>query len=81
MSSKVENNFESNLLNILDELSNYHRNKSELIEIYVAKRLEKSFKTYYATIERSLLYLQYREENNLLNKYKRTLWQKILLKT
>ena len=73
MSLTAGNNFKSNLNYILDDLSKHHRDKSELIEMYVAKRLEKSFKTYYATVERALLYLQYREENNLLNKYKRTL--------
>lgn len=73
MNSKAGNNFETSLYNILDDLSKYHRDKSDLIELYVAKRLEKSFKTYYATVERALLYLQYREENNLLNKYKRIL--------
>lgn len=73
MGLEVESNFKSNLYNILDDLSNYHRSKSYLIENYVSKRLEKSLKTYYSTVERALLYLQYREENNLLNKYKRTL--------
>ena len=64
---------ENKLKSMLCELDNYRHNKKDLMENYIQDRLTKALKVYYNNMKQTYLYLEYRNEKNLLSKYKRTL--------
>ena len=70
MISTETNNFYHNLCDILHELNKYHRNKEDLKLFYLNKRLNKSLETYYHDIVQTFEYLDYRDNDNLIRKYK-----------
>ena len=47
--------------NIINELSEHHRDKSQLLESYVTARLNKSLSVYYSELMRSNEYLENRK--------------------
>lgn len=64
-------NFHNNLNEILDDLSNHHRNKDDLKLSYLNERLNKSLSTYYKEITKTFEYLAYRDDDKLMRKYER----------
>lgn len=53
---------------LLNELSNYHRSKGDVIYIAISKRLDKSLQSYNEELEDSFKYLQNRKPDNLMRK-------------
>lgn len=70
MISTETSKFKIALNDILEDLSHHHRNKEELARIYIQSRLNKSLNTYYQSLIKTFEYLDYRNEDNLLRKYK-----------
>ena len=68
-----ESNFEHQLNFILKELSLYHRDKEILYKNYVQERLTKHLKVYYNDMYNTYLYLLYKNEQNLLKRYKKVM--------
>lgn len=61
----------SDLQGILDELSNYHRDREHLLEMYTEERLKKSLKNYYHDLDVSAYYLSLRkDQSSILKKLK-----------
>jgi len=58
------------LIKLLNELSNYHRSKNELVVFYVKERLDKSFNSYYNQITNSYNYVSKNNELQILKKMK-----------
>ena len=56
------------LNSIIDELNNYKRDKSSLLEMYIRARLDKSLKEYCNELQSSMEYLQTRNEINVARK-------------
>lgn len=73
MTSIETSNFSHNINEILNELSHHHRNKSELVVLYLQNRLNKSLSTYYQELIKTYEYLYYRDNDNLIKKYERTM--------
>lgn len=73
MSLSVESNLERTLHSMLNELQNYRNDRNTIMKDCVQKRLTKALKEYYNDISNTYLYLEYRNEQSLLSKYKRTL--------
>lgn len=47
----------SDLNKMLADISNYKRNRNDLLEMYIKERLNKSLETYYSQLSSSLEYL------------------------
>ena len=58
------------LFNILNDLSNYKRDKSQLMKLYVSERLEKSFSTYDKELKQSVEFLTHKHEKSLIKRMK-----------
>ena len=58
----------SDLQCILDELSHYHRDRAELLEMYTEERLKKSLRNYYHDIDVSATYLSLRKDQSAILK-------------
>lgn len=54
--------FKKNLLEIVDDLQNYKRDKKTLLSSYINIRLNDSLKMYYKEMTDSFNYLKYRNE-------------------
>ena len=65
-----DSEFSSNINTIIKDLSFYHRNRNDLINMYVQERLNKSLQEYYHSILKTFDYLNSRNDVNLLKKYK-----------
>ena len=50
------------LINILNDLDNYKRDKKVLLKNYINERLNKSFQTYYSELTKSVNYLKTKNE-------------------
>ena len=62
------------LYNMINELSEYKREKNKLLPMYVNLRLNQSLQVYYKEVVDSFNYLKYKNELRLarkLNKYER----------
>ena len=73
MSSTPETNFEQILIGIAKDLRSHHSSREEFISKCVNERLSKSLSNYFNELEKTKLYLEYREEKNLLKKYERVM--------
>ena len=73
MSLSTESNLEKTIHSMLKELGNYHNDRDEIMKDCIQKRLTRALKEYYNDISNTYLYLEYRNEQSLLSKYKRTL--------
>ena len=56
------------LYSMLEELENYHRDRSYVFEEAVKKRLGESFKNYYDSVMKTVNRLEYANELRLLKK-------------
>ena len=72
MNLKVGNIMYKSLNNILNDLSNYHRNKKELLIYYINQRLNKSLETYYKDLSSSYNYLSSKDTINVAKKFNRS---------
>lgn len=54
------------ILSMLDTLSNYKRNKSDLLQMYINDRLSSSLENYYIELSNNYDYLINRESNRVL---------------
>lgn len=73
MSSSTESNLRDTLTGMLNELDGYRKDRGEIMKDCIQKRLTKALKEYYNDINNTYLYLEYRNAQSLLSKYKRTL--------
>ena len=73
MSSSPESNLRNILTGMLNELGGYRGDRNEIMKDCIQKRLTKALKEYYNDINNTYLYLEYRNEQSLISKYKRTL--------
>ena len=73
MSSSTESNPQNKLTGMLKELSGYKRDRNEIMKECIQERLTKALKEYYNDINNTYLYLEYRNEQSLISKYRRTL--------
>lgn len=64
--------FDVQLINILDDLSRYHRNKHKLLAYYINERLNKSLETYYKDLSSSYNYLSSKDTINVAKKFNRS---------
>lgn len=62
--------FEQRLQVALDDLSQYKRDKSELLPYYVNMRLTKSLQTYYSELNSSIQYLYNKDPIKVVKKLK-----------
>lgn len=60
-----------NLLEILNELRNHHREKSSIMEQCVNERLKKSLVTYYKEVTQSMEFLSKKDELRIMKKMNR----------
>lgn len=58
------------LTSMLAEVQNYKRDKSTLMETYVAERLQKSFNMYDKELQQSLSFLTKKHEKSLIKRMK-----------
>lgn len=56
---------------MLDDLSQYHRDRNELRELYIQDRIKKSTESYLNSIQDSLDYLKSKRSKYLLRKIKK----------
>ena len=61
-------NVERTLRNMLNDLSEHHRHKSELLTHYVNSRLDKSLKNYYEELMQTYDYLTRRDAERVLRR-------------
>lgn len=61
-------NVERTLRNMLNDLSEHHRDKSELLTHYVNSRLDKSLKNYYEELMQTYDYLTRRDAERVLRR-------------
>lgn len=59
------------LINMLAELSEYKRDKNELMAQYVSERLDKSFNQYDKELQHSIEYLTNKHEKSLIKRMKK----------
>ena len=64
----MKDNFKLNLLDIQNELKNYHRDREQLSYKYVQDRLSESIRNYYKEIKHSYVYLEQRNEVKVIKK-------------
>lgn len=73
MSSPVGPDLKGTIEKMLCELDTYKKDRNEIMKDCIQKRLTKALKEYYNEINSAYLYLEYRNEQSLLSKYKRIL--------
>lgn len=59
------------LLNMLELLNNYKRDKNELMPQYVTERLDKSFNQYDKELQQSIQFLTRKHEKSLIKRMKK----------
>lgn len=60
------------LNNMLLELSQYKRDKSDLMSLYISDRLDKSFSQYDKELQQSIDYLIRKHEKSLIKRMKKS---------
>lgn len=60
--------FKDNLKIILNDMSKYHRDKDTLNQLYIEDRLQKSLESYYHELNKSIDYLNTKDQLKLLKK-------------
>lgn len=60
--------FKEQLFRIRDELSNYHRNKADLLEYYISSRLNQSLSVYYQELAATMRFLEKKDSLRVMRK-------------
>ena len=63
--------FKDQLLVILNDMSNYHRDKNKLLSFYVSNRLNKSLQTYYKELSNCVSFLEKKNSEKIAKKLNR----------
>lgn len=60
-------NFSDLLLKMLEDMEKHRRNKDNLLEFYIQKRLNNSIQNYYKDLLKSYKFLSHKDPKKLLN--------------